>query len=190
MEIEGVVHTDRKSAGKALLEACRSCRPSEVKTGSYRGFQMELRAAADSHAAFATFKGKLSYKAELHPASATASMASVNSALDRIPAMLSHEKERLLELDAQMANAKAELQKPFPREDELNEKERRLAAVNDLLASGENGPADGAGGAKIPKEALAPAGKASVLGAVSAWKSGSCPGGKREGRSGGEKLEV
>ena len=55
------------------------------------------------------------------------------NAIEKIPEKLEKAKQALQEVQTQMKNAKEELKKTFPREEELREKSRRLQELDSLL---------------------------------------------------------
>ena len=60
MEVEGVVYTDKKAAGSAILAACHAMTsPDPVPLGQYRGFAMELSFESFSKEFRITLKGTL-----------------------------------------------------------------------------------------------------------------------------------
>ena len=63
----------------------------------------------------------------------TGALIRIDHTLDKIPERLAAVKSQLDDLFAQREAAKAEIGKPFPREDELKEKSARLAELDVLL---------------------------------------------------------
>lgn len=57
----------------------------------------------------------------------------IEHAINKIPEKLEKAKQALQEVQTQMKNAKEELKKTFPREEELEEKSRRLQELDSLL---------------------------------------------------------
>ena len=66
-------------------------------------------------------------------ASAAGNLTRIDNALERIPERLESTKNDLAELGKQLENAKKELGRPFPQEQELKEKSARLAELDILL---------------------------------------------------------
>ena len=133
MEVQGITYIEKKDAGTAILEACKSMTtPEPILLGSYRGFQMEL--------SFDTYSRE--YKITLinalrHP---TTLGTDIFGNIQRLDNTLAAFEERraacIAQLDnthTQMENAKAEIQKSFPQEDELKTKTQRLNELNALL---------------------------------------------------------
>lgn len=57
----------------------------------------------------------------------------INNALDNIAADLAKAERELANIEKQLADAKIEVKKPFPRDQELKDKMIRLAELNSLL---------------------------------------------------------
>jgi predicted RNase H-like nuclease (RuvC/YqgF family) len=57
----------------------------------------------------------------------------LDNLISRLPDRLEACKEKLAETEKQIENAKAEIARPFPKEQELKEKSERLAELNALL---------------------------------------------------------
>lgn len=131
----GKTYTERKEAGEAIIEACKSMVTADdiVDLGEYRGFEMKLR--LDGSKFKVTLKGSLSYSAELSE-EPVGNIVRINNALERIPSLLDDHKEQLVTLQKQLENAKEEAERPFPKEDELREKMQRLTQLNKELENG------------------------------------------------------
>ncbi|MDD4492888.1 MAG: SNF2-related protein [Eubacteriales bacterium] len=133
MQIEGVTHTDKKEAGTKILEACKAkTQPEATMLGMYRGYTMEL--------AFDTFSReyqiKLSYTLTYTVPLGTdifGNIQRLDNLLDSLPDKLAAAKEVLENTKTQLVNAKVEVEKPFPKEEELKSKTARLDELNILL---------------------------------------------------------
>ena len=60
----------------------------------------------------------------------------INNLLDSYQEKLSEAQQRLETVYEQLANAKEEVGKPFPKEEELNQKLERLSELNDIAQYG------------------------------------------------------
>ncbi|MCC8076771.1 MAG: helicase [Oscillospiraceae bacterium] len=130
MEVKGDFLTDKDNAGAALLEAFQDVKGMEpVSIGSYRGFSMSLTVEDFGRDFVLTLKGQMSCRVELGK-DARGNLTRIDNALTGIPKRLKTAQDRLDNLYAQMENAKAELGKPFPQENELRVKSARLAELN------------------------------------------------------------
>ena len=133
MTLEGRIYTEKKQAGAALLIVCqrmKSANPAEI--GSYKGFAMFL--------SFDTFERqyRLELRAEMNYAvilgdDGLGNLTRIEHAIEKIPENLEKAKQALQEVQTQMENAKEELKKTFPKEEELEEKSRRLQELDSLL---------------------------------------------------------
>jgi N12 class adenine-specific DNA methylase len=134
MQIDGVTYTDKKEAGTKILEACKAkTQPEATMLGMYRGYTMEL--------AFDTFSReyqiKLSFTLTYTVPLGTdifGNIQRLDNLLDSLPDKLTAAKDVLENTNTQLANAKVEVEKPFPKEEELKSKTARLDELNILLS--------------------------------------------------------
>jgi hypothetical protein len=130
MTVRGDTLIDKENAGAALLDAMKEVKGLEpVPIGSYRGFQMSLTLEDFGKQYILTLKGKMSHRVELGK-DARGNLIRIDNALSNMESRLARVRDKLDTLHAQMENAKAELGKPFPQEQELKEKSARLAELN------------------------------------------------------------
>lgn len=130
MEVKGDLLTDKDNARAALLEAFKDAKGMEpVPIGSYRGFSMSLTVEDFGRDFVLTLKGQMSCRVELGK-DARGNLTRIDNALTGIPKRLKTAQDRLDNLCAQMENAKAELGRPFPQENELRVKPARLVELN------------------------------------------------------------
>ena len=66
-------------------------------------------------------------------ADALGNITRINNLLESYPEKLAEAEQRLETVQEQMTNAKEEVGKPFPKEEELNQKLKRLSELNALL---------------------------------------------------------
>ncbi len=133
MQIYGTVYTEKAEAGKALIEACKQLTNSDpVSIGSYRGFEMQLFYEAFSKEYRVALKGALTHTASLGT-DIHGNITRLDNALNGLETRLQEHRDRLENTTAQMEAAKADAAKPFPREQELQEKSKRLAELTKLL---------------------------------------------------------
>jgi chromosome segregation ATPase len=142
MTINGVTHTEKESAGKALLEAFKGVTDkSDKPIGEYMGFKMSLSFDSFSKQFKLMLRGSLTYSVDLGN-DAFGNITRINNALDDLPKRLEGMKAQLENYNKQVEAAKEELAKPFPQEAELAEKEARLALLNADLNIDGNGDMD------------------------------------------------
>ena len=130
MTVRGDTLTDKENAGAALLDAFKEVKGLDpVPIGNYRGFNMFLTLEDFGKEYVLTLKGKMTHKVTLGK-DARGNLTRIDNALNGIEKRLETAKERLESLYVQVENAKAELGKPFPQEEELRVKSARLAELN------------------------------------------------------------
>jgi len=133
MEIFGVVHTEKESAGKAILDACTKMTGSDaVFLGKYRGFAMTLAYERVSNEYRLSLKGELSHTAVLG-ADIYGNLTRLDNVLEGFTVKYTGMKEELDNTKVQLENARSEMEAPFPREAELKEKTAKLSELNILL---------------------------------------------------------
>ena len=138
--VEDRVYTDRKEAGSAILAACASMKiaKTEGQIADLGGFAISSRFDAFAQTFKLTIKRQSSYTIELGSDPA-GNIQRILNALASIEKTLPQVERRLETLQQQLAEAKEEVQRPFPQEAELNEKSARLAELNALLDMDEKG---------------------------------------------------
>ncbi len=153
MYMPGGVVRDKKDAGDAILGLCKSMTtPDPIAIGQYRGFDMEL--------SFDTFSRE--YKITLiHQLRHTVTLGTdifgniqrLDNALGAFEERMAACVEQLENTHVQLENAKVEVQKPFPQEEELKTKTERLNELNALLNldKKENEIVDGERGEEEPQ---------------------------------------
>ena len=133
MTIDGFGYFEKEKAGNALIERCKKMTSEEpVNIGDYRGFSMELSFDSFQKLFYVTLVGSLSHKVELGT-DVFGNIQRIDNALDGFEKRLEFEKEKLANTNTQYETAKVEAKRAFPQEAELQEKTKRLAAVEALL---------------------------------------------------------
>lgn len=162
--IQGKVYTERKEAGEALVAACQSIKDPEkpIELGEYRGFPMKLR--FENRTFKVTMKQHLTYTAELST-DVVGNITRINNALEKIPENLVRNRERLENLQTELASTKEEAARPFPQEEELEQKSARLSQLNKELDNEEKQPKTEPA-REEENEREAPGGKPSILKAL------------------------
>ena len=138
--VEDRAYTDRKEAGSAILAACAAMKiaKTEGQIADLGGFAISSRFDAFAQTFKLTIKRQSSYTIELGSDPA-GNIQRILNALASIEKTLPQVERRLETLQQQLAEAKEEVQRPFPQEAELNEKSARLAELNALLDMDEKG---------------------------------------------------
>lgn len=133
MVIGGQTYTEKKAAGTAILEACNALTSADpVPLGSYRGFKLTLCFDSFEKLFKISMQGTLTYKVGLGT-DVFGNIQRMDNLLESMPTRQLDYKEKLKNLEIQVENAKQEIAKPFPREEELKEKSARLDQLNILL---------------------------------------------------------
>ena len=133
LTLAGVTHADKKEAGAALLAMCQTMlSPEATQVGSYRGLTLELAFDTFAREYRLTMIGQLRHTVTLGT-DVFGNLQRMDNALEGLPIKEQACREQLSNLQTQLETAKAEVQKPFPRETELNTKTARLEELNTLL---------------------------------------------------------
>ena len=133
LTLAGVTHADKKEAGAALLTMCQTMiSPEATQIGSYRGLTLELAFDTFAREYRLTMIGQLRHTVTLGT-DVFGNLQRMDNALEGLPIKEQACREQLSNLQTQLETAKAEVQKPFPRETELNTKTARLEELNTLL---------------------------------------------------------
>ena len=111
---------------------------TEGQIADLGGFAISSRFDAFAQTFKLTIKRQSSYTIELGSDPA-GNIQRILNALASIEKTLPQVERRLETLQQQLAEAKEEVQRPFPQEAELNEKSARLAELNALLDMDEKG---------------------------------------------------
>ena len=133
LTLAGVTYADKKEAGAALLTICQTMlSPEATQVGSYRGLTLELSFDTFAREYRLTMIGQLRHTVTLGT-DVFGNLQRMDNALEGLPIKEQTCREQLSDLQTQLETAKAEVQKPFPRETELNTKMARLEELNTLL---------------------------------------------------------
>ena len=133
MIVEDVTYDEKKGAGSAILVACKAMiSPDPKQIGSYRGFNMELSFNSFEKEYVLTLVGSLRHSVSLG-ADIYGNITRLDNLISSMPDKLKACEERLADTKVQLENAKAEVERPFPQEEELSQKMERLAELNALL---------------------------------------------------------
>ena len=133
IEVKGVSYSEKAEGGQKIIDACKEMTsPDPVPLGKYRGFDLELSFDTFEKAYQIKIKGSLSRSISLGTDS-IGNITRIDNAIEKIPERLEAKKQELTTLEQQFATAKAEVDKPFDKEEELTEKTNRLGVLNGLL---------------------------------------------------------
>mgnify|MGYP001807134492 FL=1 len=133
IEVKGVSYSEKAEGGQKIIDACKEMTsPDPVPLGKYRGFDLELSFDTFEKAYQVKIKGSLSRSVSLGT-DAIGNITRIDNAIEKIPERLEAKSRELSTLEQQFATAKAEVEKPFDKEEELTEKTNRLNVLNGLL---------------------------------------------------------
>ncbi len=140
MTIGNKVFTDRKEAGTALIDMVRSAKQPNlaVTIGECMGFKMSVTYDSFWNKFQLQLKGALTHEIELG-ADALGNLQRISNALEGMGGKVSDLEQKLSNVEHQLETAKAEVTKPFEKEQELSDKLERLTELNALLNMDEKG---------------------------------------------------
>ena len=140
MKIGNRTYTDKKEAGAALIDMCRSAKQSNmaVTIGEYQGFKMSVSFDSFFSKFTISLKGSLSHEVEIG-ADPLGNLQRLSNALEGMTGKMADVEQKLSNVEHQLETAKVEVTKPFAQEQELAEKLERLAELNTLLNMDEKG---------------------------------------------------
>ena len=140
MKIGNRTYTDKKEAGAALIDMCRSAKQPNmaVTIGEYQGFKMSVSFDSFFSKFTISLKGSLSHEVEIG-ADPLGNLQRLSNALEGMTGKMADVEQKLSNVEHQLEIAKVEVTKPFAQEQELAEKLDRLAELNALLNMDEKG---------------------------------------------------
>lgn len=140
MKIGNRTYTDKKEAGAALIDMCRSAKQPNmaVTIGEYQGFKMSVSFDSFFSKFTISLKGSLSHEVEIG-ADPLGNLQRLSNALEGMTGKMADVEQKLSNVEHQLEIAKVEVTKPFAQEQELAEKLERLAELNTLLNMDEKG---------------------------------------------------
>lgn len=133
IKIKDMLIVDKKQAGNAILLACKEYDGQDKKyIGEYRGFDLYIQFNSLSQYYIMSLKKELYYPVELGN-DVYGNLTRIDNAIENIPKSLKVEKELLQNTLQQLHNAELEVEKPFEKEDELNNALKKLSKINKEL---------------------------------------------------------
>ena len=133
IKIKDMLIVDKKQAGNAILLACKGYDGQDKKyIGEYRGFDLYIQFNSLSQYYIMSLKKELYYPVELGN-DVYGNLTRIDNAIENIPKSLKVEKELLQNTLQQLHNAELEVEKPFEKEDELNNALKKLSKINKEL---------------------------------------------------------
>ena len=140
IKIGNRVYTDKKEAGAALIDMCRSAKQPNmaVTIGEYQGFKMSVSFDSFFSKFTVNLKGSISHEVEIGT-DPLGNLQRLSNALEGMTGKMETVAQKLENVEHQLETAKVEVTKPFPQEAELAEKLERLTELNALLNMDEKG---------------------------------------------------
>ena len=140
IKIGNRVYTDKKEAGAALIDICRSAKQPNmaVTIGEYQGFKMSVSFDSFFSKFTLNLKGSISHEVEIG-ADPLGNLQRLSNALEGMDKRMGEVAQKLENVEHQLETAKVEVKKPFAQEAELAEKLERLTELNALLNMDEKG---------------------------------------------------
>lgn len=133
IKIKDMLIVDKKQAGNAILLACKGYDGQDKKyIGEYRGFDLYIQFNSLSQYYIMSLKKELYYPVELGN-DVYGNLTRIDNAIENIPKSLKVERELLQNTLQQLYNAELEVEKPFEKEDELNDALKKLSKINKEL---------------------------------------------------------
>ena len=136
MKLIGKDYKVKETAGKMILEICsKKTEKAEELIGEYRGMKMYLEISAGSFVL--TLKNNHSKSLELGK-DVYGNITRIDNAIDNFEKELEDHKTKLAELQVEFEKTKVDVEISFDKEDELNQKLKRLEELNKELGMSEN----------------------------------------------------
>ena len=133
IEVKGVFYSEKAEGGQKIIDACQQMSsPDPIRLGTYRGFVLELSFDTMERTYAVKIRGAASRIISLGTDPA-GNITRIDNAVEKISERLEAIRAELDGLEKQFEVAKAEVKKPFAKEQELKEKTDRLNVLNGLL---------------------------------------------------------
>ena len=133
MKIKDKFYTEKADAGQLIIDACKAMTNGDpVEIGEYKGFKMILTFDSFDRLFHLGIKNNITYDVELG-SDIHGNITRIDNVLNGIDKKLDYNKTQLEDTKKQYENAKQEINKPFPQEEELKTKSKRLDELNIVL---------------------------------------------------------
>ena len=130
MKVDNTWIMEREDAGNVILESCKkSSRGEVIPIGGYRGFDLSVQYDLFNNRFQMMLQGALTHRTDVGT-DPRGNILRLDNLLASLPQRCENTKDRLENSRKQLADAKAELGKPFPQEEELKTKSARLAELD------------------------------------------------------------
>ena len=117
MKIGNRTYTDKKEAGAALIDMCRSAKQPNmaVTIGEFQGFKMSVSFDSFFSKFTISLKGSLSHEVEIG-ADPLGNLQRLSNALEGMTGKMADVEQKLSNVEHQLETAKVEVTKPFAQE--------------------------------------------------------------------------
>ena len=133
IEFLGKTYMDKLAAGETLLALCRTApHDHDTTVGHYRGLSVMLSYDSFNAQFQLLLRGEMTHIVNLGT-DERGNLLRIENALNNIPMRMQKAQEQVDSLHQQIEAAKLEIAQPFPQEQELTEKNARLAELDALL---------------------------------------------------------
>ena len=135
MVINGRTHTEKKSAGTAILECCKSMTSANSKIiGTYCGYEMSISFNTLSKTYELVIINALKHKVDIGM-DVHGNITRIDNMLESLKPKLQTCLQKIDSIKNQLEIAKIESVKPFGKEEELQIKTARMKELNELLSA-------------------------------------------------------
>ena len=130
-------YTDKKEAGAALIDMCRSAKQPNmaVTIGEFQGFKMSVSFDSFFSKFTISLKGSLSHEVEIG-ADPLGNLQRLSNALEGMTGKMADVEQKLSNVEHQLETAKVEVTKPFAQEQELARQEAAQQEAAQRIARG------------------------------------------------------
>ncbi|PKM55107.1 MAG: hypothetical protein CVU98_12685 [Firmicutes bacterium HGW-Firmicutes-3] len=133
MTIGNVFHTDKKEAGTAILEVIKKLKDDKPRLiGQYAGFKMAAKYAGFDGVDL-YLKNQATHTVHLGT-DPMGNITRIGHVLESIPDQIKKCEMNIQDTMERLENARDEVKKPFPQEQELNDYLLRLNELNTILS--------------------------------------------------------
>ena len=135
IEVNGKTYTDRKEGGNAIKIALgtnigRLAEGKTVEIGAYRGMKLSVFQNAMTKKINACLEGNKNHYCELNPETDSGNIIRLDNCINNIEESIRKTADEISSKKADLELMKADVEKPFPKADELFQAETRLEEVH------------------------------------------------------------
>ena len=138
IKIGDTVYNDRTAGGDALKAAIggnigKLAEGKTVPVGEYRGMQLSLLFDTMTKTTKACLAGEKHHYCDLNPETNTGNIIRLDNLINNMEKDIKQSQETIETMHSELAQMKIDVEKPFPKADELLRAETRLEEVHDQL---------------------------------------------------------